>query len=117
MGSTNPQYIVYDLNQIENETQTRYSQIVFLGSSVPCHELQTAGKKRPLLNRLIPIYMNNDWYWGKQYLKHYRKDNIDAIKATDEDRQIPSLANPVKNNEFYKIYIEGDKAIIVFPRV
>lgn len=111
------QYIVYDLNQIENETQTRYSQIVFLGSSVPCHELQTAGKKRPLLNRLIPIYMNNDWYWGKQYLKHYRKDNIDAIKATDEDRQIPSLANPVKNNEFYKIYIEGDRAIIVFPRV
>lgn len=70
-----------------------------------------------MLNRLIPIYMNNDWYWGKQYLKHYRKDNIDAIKDTDEDRQIPFLANQVKNNEFYKIYIEGDRAIIVFPRV
>lgn len=111
------QYIVYDLNQIENELQTRYSKIIFLGSSSPCHELQKAGMKRPLLNRLIPIYMNNDWYWGKQYLQHYRNNKIDVIKATDEDRQVPSLATPVKNNEFYRIYIEGDRAIVVFPHV
>lgn len=109
------QYIVYDLNQIENETGERYKRVSLVGSAGPCHELELEGRKKPLMRRLIPIYMTNDWHWGGKYLQHYRAGSVDNEKLTDEDKAVISNSDPLKRNEFYRLYINEDKVIVVFP--
>ena len=65
-------YLVYDINQIETQKGKKFNEVTFIGTSPESQALILAKKKRPLFSRLIPIYMNNNWYWGGQYLSCFR---------------------------------------------
>ena len=106
-------YIVHDMNELEGKYGRDFDKVAFIGSSPHSHELSLAIKKRPLFSRLIPIYMNNDWYWGGQYLSHYRRKSVDLKKDNDDIQYINSIA-PDQKNEFYQIYVRDDKVIIAF---
>jgi hypothetical protein len=113
MNSLVATYMVKDLNEIENEKGFKINTVSFIGQSSKCKELLLAGKKRPIYNYLIPIYMNNGWYWGGQYLSHYRRDNIQLRNEKDDKDFIKTIA-PIKQNEFYSMYLRGKKIIVAF---
>lgn len=110
------QYIVYDLNQIEQQQGKRYEKISILGTEQKCKEVELLSKKKPLMGRLIPGYMTTDWYWAGKYIEHYRLGKMDNEKLTDEDKEIVTSAQPLRENEYYELYTNEDKAIIVFQK-
>ena len=105
--------IVYDINRIEAEQLRKIDKVAFIGHAPKCQELLLASKRKPLLNRLVPIYMNNDWYWGGQYLSHYRTSLVQMKPDKDDKTYVESIA-PIQKNEFYKLYLRDDKLIIDF---
>ena len=63
---------------------------------------------------LVPIYMNNNWYWGTVYLDHYRNVKTMLVDKTQKDKQLIKNQNSFLQNEFYDLYDADDKAIVVF---
>lgn len=108
------QSIAYDLNQLENKNHILYEKITIIGRQKEALELQKQEKKRPLMALLVPIYMNNDWLWGGQYLSHYRNMGIKLIPKTLSDENLITYHSPDIDNEFYKLYAINERAIIVF---
>ena len=105
--------IVYDINRVEAEYSRKIDKVAFIGHSSKCQELLLISKKRPLFARLVPIYMNNNWFWGGQYLSHYRTRLV-QLKSDKDDRSYVNSNDAVQENEFYKLYLRNDKLIIVF---
>lgn len=108
------QSIAYDINQLENRQNKKYNKITFIGKETPSLELQKQEKKRPLYSLLIPIYMNNNWFWGEQYLNHYRNLKVKLILRTKKDDEWIATHKPDTRNEFYDVYANNDKVIIRF---
>lgn len=105
--------IIHDLNEMEVKYGRHFDAISFIGRSPNSHELSLAIKKKPLFGRLVPIYMNNDWYWGGQYLSHYRKKPT-HLKTDSDDKLYAESHTAERGNEFYKMYVHDDKVIITF---
>jgi hypothetical protein len=101
------------MNEIEDEKGFNITNVSFIGKSPKCRELLLAARKRPLFNFLIPIYMNNGWYWGGQYLSHYRKNTV-YLKNEKDDRLFTKTIKPARQNEFYSLYLRGKKMIVMF---
>lgn len=106
-------FIVYDINELESRTGHRIDKVSFIGHSPKCHELLLAGIKRPLYDKLVPIYMNNDWSWGDTYLSHHRRHRME-IKSESCDRSFVADNPAIRQNEFYRMYLCEDKVIIEF---
>ena len=106
-------YIVHDMNELEKEQNKKISTISFIGHSPKSRELLLAGKKRPLFDELVPIYMDNDWFWGGPYLSHYRKSAV-SLKSDKADKDYVNSSIPVQRNEFYQLYLRDGKLIILF---
>ncbi|XOQ51800.1 MAG: glucosyltransferase domain-containing protein [Succiniclasticum sp.] len=113
MNSLVASYLVSDMNEIEDEKGFNITNVSFIGKSPKCRELLLAARKRPLFNFLIPIYMNNGWYWGGQYLSHYRKNTV-YLKNEKDDRLFTKTIKPARQNEFYSLYLRGKKMIVMF---
>lgn len=111
------QSIAYDLNQLENHDNRTYRKISFIGREPECLELQRQEKKRPLMGLLVPIYMSNDWYWGGRLLDHYRNVAIQLLPKTKLDHHVVKTRKPNIQNEFYNLYAEGDKVIVLFKKI
>ena len=84
------------------------------GRAIGPVELKRQEKKRPLMELLVPIYMNNNWYWGTVYLDHYRNAKTILVAKTQQDTEIVKCRKSFSQNEFYDLYDADDKAIIVF---
>lgn len=108
------QYLVYDINQIEQERMAHFDKIGILGVAPRCHEMEFLSKAKPLMSLLVPSYLNNDWYWAGEYIKHFRKRNVQNTKLTEEDRKVIDSTKPIKQNEYYALRVNGDKVLISF---
>lgn len=106
-------YLVHDMNELEVKYSRTFDAVSFIGHSPNSHELSLAVRKKPLFGRLIPIHMNNDWYWGGQYLSHYRKKSM-QIKYDRDDKLYAESNMPDQENEFYKMYVRDNKVIVLF---
>lgn len=104
-------YLVYDINQIETQEGKKFNEVAFIGTSPESQALILAKKKRPLFSRLIPIYMNNNWYWGGQYLSCFRTSTV-KLKSGGADAATIQALTSVRSNEFYKLY-EKDNSLII----
>lgn len=113
MNTTVTTYLVYDMNQVERESGKEFRDLSFIGHSPQCHELILANQKRPLYGLLVPIYMNNDWFWGGQFIAHFRNRDIN-LKSNINDKELTLINKPVRENEFYKLYLINNKYIIAF---
>jgi len=106
-------FLVYDINEVEQNKGHKAEKLAFVGHSPKCKELLLANKKRPLYDRLIPVYMNNGWIWGSVYLEHLKKEAI-KFEPEADDRDYTNSIKPVKTNEYYELYWRGDKLIAKF---
>ena len=108
------QSITYDLNQLENKTGNQYKDITIIGREPESLELQKQKKQRPLMGLLVPIYMSNDWFWGGRYLDHYRNIATKLVTKTPQDEMWVKNHDSDITNEFYNLYENNEKIIIVF---
>ena len=108
--------LIHDINEIEQAAGQKTENLAFVGHSPECWELLLANRKRPLYNRLIPIYMNNDWCWGGVYLLHFKRSPI-KLEPEADDRDYVKNSEPVTANEYYEIYRRRDKLIVKFMGV
>ncbi len=105
--------LVHDINRIEYSQNKEISNIAFLGHSPRSKNLILATTYRPLFDRLVPIYMDNDYFWGQVYLYHYRQKPV-TCNIDGTEREYISASEPVQRNEYYRLYLDGDKLIIAF---
>lgn len=114
MDSLVASYLVYDMNRAESKGEIKIDKVSFLGESPRSRELLLEKFRRPLFDRLVPAYMDNDWYWGRVYLLHYKRN---WLEAQNDPKDLEYVKNniPVSSNEFYKLYLHGDKFIVCFP--
>lgn len=110
-------FIVNDINHIENQTNKKYGKITFVGKAPRSYELQLTEKHKPLLRMLVPVYYSGDWFWGGKYIQHYRTMVVKSAKLTNDDKKMIESTQPSRKNEFYGMYANGDKIIVVFPSV
>lgn len=70
----------------------------------------------PIMNSLIPIYMNGDWSWGAMLLKHYGL-NMETRSFTElkQAEDICSSA-PLWETKEYLLYGLGDTLLISFDK-
>lgn len=108
------QSITYDLNQLENKTGNQYKDITIIGREPESLELQKQKKQRPLMGLLVPIYMSNDWFLGGRYLDHYRNIATKLVTKTPQDEMWVKNHDSDITNEFYNLYANNEKIIIVF---
>lgn len=106
-------YLVYDMNAIEAKQGKRIDTVSFIGNSPRSPEGILAIKKRPIFGRLIPVYMNNDWFWGGEYLSHYRKKPV-KLQQDKQDKDYAVSSTPIQQNEFYRLYLKDNKLIVLF---
>ena len=109
-----------DMDEIEMQTGQTIKYVSFIGHSPKCKELLLYAQKRPLLNRLVPIYMNDNWYWGGSYLSHFRTEQLhmlpDKVWSKKADLTYISQRASIRHNEFYQLYLQQNRIIVVFPR-
>ena len=105
--------LIHDINEIENSKDEKINNIAFLGHSPRSKNLILATKYRPLFDRLVPIYMDNDYFWGQVYLYHYRQKPV-TCNIDGTEREYINVSEPVQSNEYYRLYLDGDKLIIAF---
>ena len=102
------------------QTGQTIKYVSFIGHSPKCKELLLYAQKRPLLNRLVPIYMNDNWYWGGSYLSHFRTEQLhmlpDKVWSKKADLTYISQRASIRHNEFYQLYLQQNRIIVVFPR-
>lgn len=110
------QSITYDLNQLENRNGINYNEITIIGRDSGTLELQRQIKKRPLMASLIPIYMKSDWYWAGRYLDYYRNVSTKLINKKEADDIWIKDREPDISNEFYNLYGNNNKMIIVLKK-
>lgn len=105
--------LIHDINEIEYDQNEKINRIAFLGHSPRSKNLILATTYRPLFDRLVPIYMDNDYFWGQVYLYHYRQEilrcDMDGTEYEYVDR-----SDPAQITEFYRLYLDGDKLIVAF---
>lgn len=108
-----------DLDNTEMESGQKIKFVSFIRHSPKCKELLLYEKKSPLLSRLVPIYMNNNWFWGYQYLSHFRMGSVQGLPDKNlnkkEDLSYIKGKKPVRHNEFYELYLQENRAIVLFP--
>lgn len=87
---------------------------VFIHGVMPTSKQRALIVERlPIMNSLIPIYLNNNWSWGAMMLKHYLLDyNVDAT-ITDPKKEVCSL-RPFSKSKDYSLYSKGDTLIVSF---
>lgn len=105
--------LVHDIHEIEYSRNEELSEIAFLGHSPRSKNLILATTYRPLFDRLVPIYMDNDYFWGQVYLYHYRQKPV-TCNIDGTEREYINVSEPVQSNEYYRLYLDGDKLIIAF---
>jgi len=107
--SRNIQYDVSRLNQ-------DFKYVTIKGVMPSAESKRLVSNKFPIMNSLIPIYMNGDWAWGAMMLKHYglnfeKKSYAELKQSTD----ICSSA-PLINSQVYSLYGFGNTLLISFDK-
>ncbi|WP_288476618.1 glucosyltransferase domain-containing protein [uncultured Pantoea sp.] len=89
---------------------------VFIHGVMPISKQRALIVERlPIMNSLIPIYLNNNWSWGAMMLKHYLLDYNVETKIADPKKEICSLT-PFSRSKDYSLYEKGDTLIVSFDK-
>lgn len=101
--------IAYDISHYSQGA----SKLSIIGKMPVAKELTLISKRFPLMSDLIPIYMNNNWSWGKTILRHYNID-LEFNDITPADLTEVCNITPVVISKWYSLYSIEDEIIISF---
>lgn len=101
------QCIVSDINDIEKENGIKFDKLSNIGpNEIKCRELLLAKKGKPIYDRMV-------YCWFEPNYHHYRMRLTKYVPTKKEEIQ---YKEPDRSNEFYKLYVVGDKIVVVFEK-
>ena len=102
--------VLRDMNELEAQAGMRLNRVSYVGESPRSRELMLLSDKRPIYLWLVP---RQDWWTGGLYIDHYRLvpmwgDYPEGIWEYGRSHE------PVRSNEYYHMYVEGERVIVEF---
>ena len=101
--------IAYDISHHAGN----YTQVSIVGKMPIANELALSSSRFPLMNDLVPIYMNYNWAWGGVVLRHYNI-NLEISDMTEKDLSETCTVTPFVVSTWYKLYDIKNKVVISF---
>jgi hypothetical protein len=96
--------------------ESRANAIAFKGIMPQSPSLQNVQRKLPLIGRMIPQMINNDWFWGHIQLKHNGMNHLGyfrwPIRDTPELRQMCSPNARSICTSDYDVLLEGNRFFV-----
>lgn len=100
-------------------SKNKDSDIVIDGKGPKSRRLQTIERNIPVVQFLVPVYMNNGWAWGINYFKRY--EMIGDGSFISGDKRLAVLREKcsyekVQENKFYNLMKNGKVYVIDFKK-
>jgi hypothetical protein len=96
--------------------ESRANAIAFKGIMPQSPSLQNVQRKLPLVGRMIPQMINNDWFWGHILLKHNGMNHLGyfrwPVRDTPELRQMCSPRARSICTSDYDVLLEGNRFFV-----
>ena len=89
--------------------------IGFIGSIGKSPLLQNTMHKFPLLERLVPVHIADNWWWGHMQFKTIGI-SLESVEVTEDERQSITNKLPIMDKSLYSIYVYDRKMIVKFKR-
>ena len=98
-----------DINSLNNNS----TRISFIGSMPKSDELKLASTKFPILEKLIPVYVNDNWVWGGMSFLRY---GLALSHKNIDKREKSSICSgtPIFKTKLYHIYDYKESIVIRF---
>lgn len=107
--------IAHDLEMINSDGE--FSSITVIGDMPKARQVQLICDKYPLVNELVPVYINNDIWRGGVWLYRYLQDGLSIERNNDSDLQAVYTGEPISKNAVYSCYANGERIIIYFKDI
>lgn len=91
-------------------------KISIIGIMPQSRQREMASIKMPLMDDLVPIYMDNGWGWGPAMLAHYGKAYFFEQPTKEELSEICKRNSPDVYRGDYSVYYLGNKAVVSFKK-
>lgn len=101
--------IYYDVSHSERH----FESVVIYGVMPSSRQRDLIISRMPIMNSLIPLYLNNNWAWGAMLLKHYGL-NLKPDELTEKHKEIICEKKPFIKTSEYSLYDYGATLIISF---
>ncbi|UUL28203.1 glucosyltransferase domain-containing protein [Escherichia albertii] len=103
--------VSYDINRLNYKS----SSISFVGEMPKSEGLKLAIHKYPILRKLVPIHINNNWVWGGVSLLHYGTA-LSHKSISDSDIAIICKTIPRVETKLYSIFTLNESVIVMFDK-
>ncbi|MDF7473915.1 glucosyltransferase domain-containing protein [Proteus mirabilis] len=110
------EFIIKSIANELHPNNDKINKISVIGIIPQSRQREYISKKFPLIDELVPLYMNNGWAWGSVLLAHYGKDYFFENATIDDIANICQRGAPDVNKGDYNIYYINDKAVIVLQK-
>jgi hypothetical protein len=89
--------------------------IAILGSIPSSPLLINSTKKFPLMDRLVPRHIRNDWWWGHMQLRYFGLSlKYSKLDATIKSMILAGKMTSLVERKHHDIFMDGDQIIIHF---
>ena len=109
-------YMVYNIaHDIETiNAEDKFSSITVVGDMPKSMQATIICNKYPLINELVPIYINNSTWIGGRWLLLYMQNGLNLEDLDDFDMRVINDSVPIMDNSIYSCYTHNQKIIIYF---
>jgi hypothetical protein len=105
--------IADDIQTIDYKSDLKF--LSYIGQTERNPLLLNTQRKFPLIARLVPIHLMDNWIWGYRQMTYEGISNLAWKKITEDDKAfISKNLSPVITNTKYSIYLRADQIIIHF---
>jgi hypothetical protein len=108
-------YIQTSIASDINKLGSNFSRISFIGEMPKSEGLKLAIYKYPILRKLVPIHINNNWVWGGMSFLHYGTA-LSHKNISDEDVGKVCKLKPSVDSRLYSIFTSNDSVIVMFDK-
>lgn len=114
------QRMISDIEEIvqkefDDAKDVEYIGLSIVGNTPRAPECKFLGGEYPFIDKLVPVYINNDPWLGGPWLMHFSNQRIQFVtKSEDEISQATIYKNCVRENLIYNIYFSDGCIFIVY---
>lgn len=104
--------VAHDLETINCDKD--YSAVTIIGTMPRAKQSQLICDKYPLIDELVPVYIDNSPWLGGVWLYSYLQQGLTLEAENDSDLQYINDGEPILKNSVYSCYVKSDKIIVWF---
>lgn len=103
--------IYQDVNSYSKD----FSSISVFGTMPAAKQKNNLWRRFPAIARMIPLYLNNDWYWGGRLLQ-MNMINLSLSPLNTKEKEALCIEKPFADRKDYKLYDVNSVLVISFDK-